>query len=92
MLLIVLYILGILVYLGLPLPAQITVLLLNTFIPDPLPFVDEIIMYGSTIKKCYKTINIISKVEGIILWVETHKIIMAILCVFVIVILIVMIF
>lgn len=51
MLIFIIYALGILLYIALPLKMQIIILVLNTFLPDRLPYIDEIIMYSSTIKK-----------------------------------------
>lgn len=48
---IIIYIIGLVIYVYLPLPGQIVFLLLNIIIPDPIPYVDEIIMYGSVIRK-----------------------------------------
>lgn len=52
-----LYIIGIGIYCVLPLPIQIPLLLLNTMLPDPIPYIDEIIMYGSTVKKLVRLLG-----------------------------------
>ena len=59
-------IIGVLVYLILPLPLQFVVLLLNTAFPDPIPYLDEIIMYASFIKK-------LLKYQHIMEWIQEHK-------------------
>lgn len=38
------------VYLGLPKWAQVVLLVANIFIPDPIPFVDEVVMAAITCK------------------------------------------
>ena len=43
MLIFIIYALGILLYIALPLKMQIIILVLNTFLPDRLPYIDEII-------------------------------------------------
>lgn len=40
-----------LLYLALPLKYRIIVFLINCFVPDPIPFVDEIFMIVSIFKK-----------------------------------------
>lgn len=69
---IIVYVIGIMVYLALPFPAQIGVLLFNTIISDPIPFVDEIIMYGSAMQKCAKAVSILE-------WITKHKVLTIIL-------------
>lgn len=49
MVLIILFIVGLLVFLGLPAWAKLVVTIANLFIPDPLPFVDEVIMIAITL-------------------------------------------
>ncbi len=61
-----LYIIGIGIYCVLPLPIQIPLLLLNTMLPDPIPYIDEIIMYGSTVKKLVRLGNTLQ-------WISEHK-------------------
>ena len=60
---IILYIVGILVYLCLPLYLQIIFIIVNTFVNDPIPFLDEIIMYASFIKKLCNLGRIIEFIE-----------------------------
>lgn len=77
----VIYILGVLIYCILPLGIQIPLLLLNTAMPDPIPCLDEIIMYGSTIKK------IISACE-IFEWIGEHKLLTGLIILVIILIII----
>ena len=60
---IILYIVGILVYLCLPLYLQIIFIIVITFVNDPIPFLDEIIMYASFIKKLCNLGRIIEFIE-----------------------------
>lgn len=62
---IILYIIGVGIYCCLPLPLQIPILLLNTMLPDPIPYLDEIIMYASTLKK-------LARLASVIEWIEDH--------------------
>lgn len=71
---IIVYVIGIMVYLALPFPAQIVVLLFNTIIPDPIPFVDEIIMYGSAMQKYARAVSILE-------WITNHKVLSIILAI-----------
>lgn len=63
MLYLILYIVGILVYLCLSFPVQLIFLLLNSFVPDPIPYIDEIIMYAGIIKKIINAVNIIDWIK-----------------------------
>lgn len=47
----ILLIIGLMVYLKLPFKYQLIFLAINFFIPDTIPFIDEIVMTGSTVKK-----------------------------------------
>ena len=78
-------ILGVLVYLVLPLPLQFIFLILNTAIPDPIPYLDEIIMYASFIKK-------LLKYQQAYEWIQDHKTLIKILSVIIIVIIIMFVF
>lgn len=66
LIMVILYIVGVLFYCILPLWFQIPLMLLNTLIPDPIPFLDEVIMYGSVVKKC------LSAIAGIE-WIDQHR-------------------
>lgn len=60
---ILLYIFGLMVYIALPFPLQILLLIINTVTPDPIPFIDEIIMYGGAFKKMMSFLDVISFFE-----------------------------
>lgn len=51
MLYIIVYVIAFLIFLGAPLPFQILFMIINIFIPDPIPIVDEALMAASIIKK-----------------------------------------
>lgn len=61
-------VLGLLIYLILPMPLQFIALLINSSFPDPIPYIDELIMYAAFIKKMLTVIRIYD-------WVCDHKII-----------------
>jgi len=75
---IIVYIVGLIVYLALPFPVQIGVLLFNTMVPDPIPYIDEIIMYGSAMQKCAKVVSILE-------WIAKHKVLTIILAIIIVV-------
>lgn len=85
MLIFIIYALGILLYIALPLKMQIIILVLNTFLPDRLPYIDEIIMYSSTIKK-------LTNVGKFIEFMERNKKIVFPICVMIIVIVVIWVF
>lgn len=51
MIMIFLYIIFICIYLVCPFWVKPILLLINTIIPDPIPFVDEVIMWGGLLSK-----------------------------------------
>ena len=51
MLYFVVFVFAFLIFLGAPLPFQILFMIINIFIPDPIPIVDETLMAASIIKK-----------------------------------------
>lgn len=79
----IVYIIGVLVYCIFPLGLQIPLLLLNTVMPDPIPCLDEIIMYGSTIKKIINACEIFE-------WMSEHKALTGLIIVAIILLIIVL--
>ena len=75
---VIIYIIGVGIYCCLPLPIQIPLLLLNTMLPDPIPYLDEIIMYASTFKK-------LARLSALIEWIEEHPVLTVIILVSVVV-------
>lgn len=69
---IILYIFLIGIFCIAPLPVQFVMLIANTFIPDPIPFLDEMIMYISFAKKLA---SLGRKIE----FIEDHPVISALL-------------
>lgn len=59
-----------------PLIGKVILLILNMYIPDPLPFLDEIIMLGSTI---HNILNTIMKLQQALEYAKNHKFIACIL-------------
>lgn len=53
MFIVLLVLIGGVVYFACPLPIQLLLMIGNFFIPDPIPFLDEIIMVGGIISKLY---------------------------------------
>lgn len=68
----VVYVIALLIYIALPLPGQLLFLLLNAFIPDPVPYVDEIVMTISTTRKLGKAVEIWD-------WINSHKALAAVI-------------
>lgn len=67
--LIILIILGF-VYVALPLWAKFIVLIINSFFPDPIPVLDEVLMFAATINDIIK----IHKSMVIVQWIRSHKV------------------
>ena len=63
------YGLVIMLYIKAPLPLQVVLLIINIFVPDPIPILDELIMGISTCKK----INTFCKVYDRVNWCRAHK-------------------
>ncbi len=59
-----------LVYVALPLWAKVIVFIINSFCPDPIPVVDEVLMLASMMNDILK----IYKVMLIAEWMREHKI------------------
>lgn len=73
------------VYVALPLWAKIIVLAINSLFPDPIPVLDEVLMFASIINDIVK----IGKAMVIAEWIRNHKAITAAIAVGVLVVLIV---
>ena len=58
------------VYVALPLWAKFIVLIINSFIPDPIPVLDEVLMFAATINDMIK----IQKAMLIPQWIRSHKV------------------
>lgn len=69
---IILYIFLIGIFCIAPLPVQFVMLIVNTFIPDPIPCLDEMIMYISFAKK-------LASLGRMIEFIEDHPVISALL-------------
>lgn len=57
-------------YFEAPLPVQLVLMGLNFLIPDPIPFLDEIIMVGGVLSKLYWLDNIEYEIEH---FISEHK-------------------
>lgn len=58
------------IYVALPLWAKLVVLVINSFFPDPIPVLDEVLMFSATIRdiiRIYKGMKIAE-------WIRMHKI------------------
>ena len=58
------------VYVGLPLWAKLIVFIINSFLPDPIPVVDEVLMVAAIINDILK----LYKVMAITEWIRSHKV------------------
>ena len=59
-----------------PLPVQLILMGLNFFIPDPIPFLDEIIMVGGVLSKLYWLDGIAFAIES---FISEHKVLSAVI-------------
>lgn len=57
------------VYVGLPLWAKLIFWVINSFLPDPIPVVDEVFMFAAIINDILK----LYKVMAIAEWIRSHK-------------------
>ena len=71
------------VFIGLPLWAKLIVLVINSFIPDPIPIVDEVLMIAATLNDIIK----IYKAMRIAEWIRSHKLLSFCICIVIIVLL-----
>lgn len=69
------FILGFLVllYVAMPFWIQFIITIINTWIADPIPFIDEIIMYGTLVGKITKALNVIEKISVYRAWCKKHR-------------------
>lgn len=56
-----------LVYVAVPIRTKIVLFIINLFLPDPMPYVDELIMAGNIVLNLVKAIKIIE-------FVNEHKV------------------
>ena len=67
MLLIVFYIIFIMIFLASPLLGKLILLVINLFIPDPIPYIDEVIMSASTLHNLSSVISIWENHKGLVI-------------------------
>ena len=67
MLFIIIYVVCFLLFLETPLPLQIIFMIVNFFVPDPIPIVDEALMSASVIKKILLPVRIMD-------FIKEHKV------------------
>lgn len=58
------------VYVGLPLWAKLIIFIIDAFLPDPIPVIDEILMVAAVINDVLK----LYKVMAIAEWIRLHKV------------------
>ncbi len=56
-----------------PLPLQLIFLIVNTIIPDPIPILDEVIMYGSFFKKLFTVARWVERIDEFRDWYSNNK-------------------
>ncbi len=83
LILVIVCIIGGYAYFACPLPIQLLLTAINAFVPDPIPFLDEIIMAGGIFSKLYYLDDIGYYIEE---FFAEHKILSAIIIGIVIVI------
>lgn len=62
---ILIIIIAMLIYLALPWYLQLVAIAINTLLPDPIPFLDEIIMYSALLMKIYRAVTMVE-------WISEH--------------------
>lgn len=65
-----------LIFIACPLIGKLILLALNVAVPDPLPYIDEIVMVGSTIGNLFRTLE---RGEKLINFISEHKLISVII-------------
>lgn len=79
---IIIYIVALCIYMALPFPFQLILLIINFLVPDPIPVLDEVIMYASVINK-------LSFLDNVFSFFEDHEIIaMIVKCILVLLLLV----
>lgn len=64
----ILFIVLAVIYTALPFWLQVILTFINTGMPDPIPVLDEVLMYGSIIKKILTFIDVSDRVEQFVIW------------------------
>lgn len=62
-----------LIYFSLPFLLQLIITVINTWLIDPIPIIDEIIMYGGLISKLMSGLEIFEKIVDYKIWCEEHR-------------------
>lgn len=83
--LVAIVVIGILIYIGSPWYIQLIFLALNSIIPDPIPFLDEIVMYSTFIIKILRGFYVFD-------WVSEHPVLTTIIIIAIIVAIIILFF
>lgn len=65
-----------LIFIACPLIGKLILLVLNVIVPDPLPYIDEIVMIGST---AGNVLGAVSKADKLIDFISEHKVVGVIL-------------
>ena len=61
---VIVYAVFLIVYVCMPIPLQIVAFFINTYVPDPIPVVDELLMVYSTLNKVKSVYNAVSYIEA----------------------------
>lgn len=61
-----------LIFIACPLIGKLILLVLNVIVPDPLPYIDEIVMIGST---AGNILGAVSKLDKLIDFISAHKVV-----------------
>ena len=77
------YSIFLLIFIACPLIGKLILLALNVIVPDPLPYIDEILMIGSTAGNVLGAVN---KVNRLVDFVSEHKVISIIISIALIII------
>lgn len=60
------------IYIALPFWLQVILTAVNTGVPDPIPVLDEVLMYGSIIKKMLTFIDASDRLDNFVTWWKMH--------------------
>ena len=73
MIVFIIYGILILIYVGMPFWVQLIFTAINTWLPDPIPLIDEIIMYGTLVGKVVSALDLIDKFFTYRDWCREHR-------------------
>lgn len=73
MIIFIIYGVLILIYVAMPFWVQLIFTAINTWLPDPIPLIDEIIMYGALVGKIMNVLNVFDWIYTYRRWCQVHR-------------------